>query len=267
MIKFRLKEIMENKGLKISDLNESTGISRNSLSLLINGKSQGIQFETIEKITKALNVDISDLFKNIFDYVSINIIGIKSAIGHFPPMLDNIKSKKEIEIMNNDNYSQYSFKVLDCSFIEDGIEKREYIPYRIMTDITGSNYVSIDINIEKSALSNEFKRVFDVAFDEIIIRRIINYYFIEKILQYEKSLFEQLLNTHFFTLNKIKLSAYLKGLEISPKFFMSVSVDLPKDLIISTNTELIDDLERLNKKSDYKYEYGDVITITNFKSR
>ncbi|HHJ5364059.1 TPA: helix-turn-helix domain-containing protein, partial [Staphylococcus aureus] len=34
MIIFRLKEIMEEKNLKISDLHEQTGISRNSISSL-----------------------------------------------------------------------------------------------------------------------------------------------------------------------------------------------------------------------------------------
>ena len=50
MIVFRLKEIMEEKNLKISDLNEQTGISRNSISSLLNGKTRGIQFDTLEKI-------------------------------------------------------------------------------------------------------------------------------------------------------------------------------------------------------------------------
>lgn len=165
--------------------------------------------------------------------------------------------------MNDNNYSQYSFKVLDCSFIEDGIEKREYIPYRILTDITGSNQILVDVNIEKSALSNEFKRVFDVAFDEIIIRKIVNIYFIDKILQYENSLIKELLNTHSFHINKLRLSSYLQGLEISPSFFMSISVDLPNDLKINLNKELLEDLERLNNKSDYKYEYEKYITISN----
>ncbi|MCD8911216.1 helix-turn-helix transcriptional regulator [Staphylococcus gallinarum] len=263
MIKFDLKKVMKQKKVNISQLHEMTGISRNSLSLLINGKSQGIQFETIEKITKALNVDINNLFKNIFDYVSINVTGIKTAKGHFPSMRDNIKIKEEIEIMKDNNYSQYSFKVLDCSFIEDGIEKREYIPYRILTDITGSNQILVDVNIEKSALANEFKRVFDVSFDEIIIRKIVNIYFIDKILQYENLLFKELLNTHSFPLNKLRLSSYLQGLEISPSFFMSISVDLPNDLKINLNKELLEDLERLNNKSDYKYEYEKHITISN----
>ena len=65
MIVFRLKEIMEEKNLKISDLNEQTGISRNSISSLLNGKTRGIQFDTLEKITIALNVDVAEDRKSV----------------------------------------------------------------------------------------------------------------------------------------------------------------------------------------------------------
>ena len=71
MIKFNLKKVMKQKNLNISQLNEMTGISRNSLSLLINGKSQGVQFETIEKITRALNIGIEELFEKSFNDIKI----------------------------------------------------------------------------------------------------------------------------------------------------------------------------------------------------
>ncbi|WP_239700247.1 helix-turn-helix transcriptional regulator [Mammaliicoccus sp. D-M17] len=65
MSRFRLKKIMKSKGLKISDLNKATGISRNTLSLLINGKSQGIQFNTLYKISETLDVSIGELFEEV----------------------------------------------------------------------------------------------------------------------------------------------------------------------------------------------------------
>ena len=67
MLHFNLKTYLKNKGITISELSESTGISRNSLGLLVNGKSRGIQFDTLEKISRVIDVDINKLFTLSFD--------------------------------------------------------------------------------------------------------------------------------------------------------------------------------------------------------
>ena len=56
MLNFELKKHLKDKDMTISELSEKTGISRNSLGLLINGKSRGVQFETLEKISRVMNV-------------------------------------------------------------------------------------------------------------------------------------------------------------------------------------------------------------------
>lgn len=266
MIKFNLKKVMKQKNLNISQLNEMTGISRNSLSLLINGKSQGIQFETMEKITKALNVEIDSLFKNTFDYVSINIKGKKRIKGFFPSLSNKTQRDrldKNIEVINENDYSHNSFSVLDCTYMEDSIEKREYLPYRIFIDVTGSNKIFIDMNLEKSLLSNEFRRVLNVEFDEIGIRSIVNYYFIDKILQIEQSLLQQHFKNHSFTIHKVVISSYLEGLEISPWMFKRTTVNLTKDYKPEIDNEIKETLDLLNEKSNYLYEYNNKITINN----
>lgn len=63
MISFNLKEVMERQGVSIQDVYKLTGVSRNTISLLYNGKSKGIQFETLHKLSVALGVkDFNDFF-------------------------------------------------------------------------------------------------------------------------------------------------------------------------------------------------------------
>jgi len=49
--------------MKISDLANATGLHRNGLTRLYNENTDGIKFETLEKICTALNCEISDLLE------------------------------------------------------------------------------------------------------------------------------------------------------------------------------------------------------------
>ncbi|MDW4174553.1 helix-turn-helix transcriptional regulator [Staphylococcus saprophyticus] len=60
---FQLKRILRAKGMNITKLSLITGISRNTISLLVHEKSQGIKFDTLYKIADALDVSIGELFE------------------------------------------------------------------------------------------------------------------------------------------------------------------------------------------------------------
>lgn len=60
MDELRIKEVLSEKGYTQKKLSELTGIAEISLSRSINGNPT---FETLQKIAKALNVPISDLFE------------------------------------------------------------------------------------------------------------------------------------------------------------------------------------------------------------
>lgn len=60
---FQLKRILREKGMNIAKLSLITGISRNTISLLVHGKSQGIKFDTLYRIADALDVSIGELFE------------------------------------------------------------------------------------------------------------------------------------------------------------------------------------------------------------
>lgn len=63
LIKVNLKQLLKKKGMTMTELHELTGITQNTLSLMANGKSNGIQFNTLDKILKATNSNINDLLE------------------------------------------------------------------------------------------------------------------------------------------------------------------------------------------------------------
>lgn len=56
-----LKHIMVDRDLKLRQLQEITGVSKQTLSAVSNGKS--CSFETAEKLAKALNLDLMELIE------------------------------------------------------------------------------------------------------------------------------------------------------------------------------------------------------------
>lgn len=63
MITIRLKEVTKQKGYTLTDISRSTHISMNTLSVLGRGESNGIQFDTLEKICRFLSVTPNDLIE------------------------------------------------------------------------------------------------------------------------------------------------------------------------------------------------------------
>jgi transcriptional regulator with XRE-family HTH domain len=57
----RIKEIVKEKGMTVADLSEMTGILAPSLSRIVNGGNTTT--ETLEKIAKALEINVSELFE------------------------------------------------------------------------------------------------------------------------------------------------------------------------------------------------------------
>lgn len=62
MLSLRVNKILEKKGLTPYWLGKQTGISQNNISKICNGETSTIRFDTIEKICKALECSIDELF-------------------------------------------------------------------------------------------------------------------------------------------------------------------------------------------------------------
>lgn len=67
LIKCNLAVIVAERGIKLSDIADYTGISRNTMSSLANNKGNGIQYDTLEKICKYLNITPGELL-TIIDF-------------------------------------------------------------------------------------------------------------------------------------------------------------------------------------------------------
>lgn len=61
-MKNRLKEIREKQGLSQEELSRKSNVSRTIISELENGKTDVITNVTLEKIAKALNKKVVDIF-------------------------------------------------------------------------------------------------------------------------------------------------------------------------------------------------------------
>lgn len=63
MIKIHLGRLLGERKMKMSELSRKTGISKNALSLLYHEKSNGVRFDTLEKICEALDCSVADLLE------------------------------------------------------------------------------------------------------------------------------------------------------------------------------------------------------------
>ena len=64
MLSLRVNKILEKKGLTPYWLGKQTGISQNNILKICNSETSTIRFDTIEKICKALECSINDLFES-----------------------------------------------------------------------------------------------------------------------------------------------------------------------------------------------------------
>jgi len=67
LIRLHLSRIMGEKRLKISDLSRMTELHRNGLTKLYYGETDGIKFDTLDRICKALDCSVADLIEYVPD--------------------------------------------------------------------------------------------------------------------------------------------------------------------------------------------------------
>lgn len=63
MIVSKLEYILRKRRIRISDVVRDTGLTRPSLAKLVNNKSGGITFDTLNKLCKLLSVTVSDILE------------------------------------------------------------------------------------------------------------------------------------------------------------------------------------------------------------
>ena len=63
MVQMRLKEVLQEKNISMSKLSRMSDISFSTISRIINDKNYSPTLTTLERIARALDISISDLYK------------------------------------------------------------------------------------------------------------------------------------------------------------------------------------------------------------
>lgn len=61
MLQFNLKKLLAERKMTISDLAIKTGISRKTISQMVNNESKGVQFATLEPVMQTLNASVDEI--------------------------------------------------------------------------------------------------------------------------------------------------------------------------------------------------------------
>lgn len=134
MIKFNLKQVMKEKNKTLKELSDMTGLSINTLSLLSTGKSKGIQFDTLEKLIKALECNLNDLIIMDSEYRKLKFT-------EFSVTKHGIFTLNKLE-----NYRIFN---VFCSFVEEGTGEENSLMLTVFfedenVEITVSGIMPID---------------------------------------------------------------------------------------------------------------------------
>lgn len=113
MISIELKKILTEKGITMTEVSENTGISKNTLSLLGNGTTKGIQFETLDKLLEYLSIGIQDLIgfssKKEIENLSISLEQVsdwETSKDYDDSVYEPVPKKKEKE-----SPTEYEFRI------------------------------------------------------------------------------------------------------------------------------------------------------------
>jgi transcriptional regulator with XRE-family HTH domain len=63
MVQMRLKEVLQEKNISMSKLSRMSDISFSTISRIINDKNYSPTLTTLERIARALDISISDLYE------------------------------------------------------------------------------------------------------------------------------------------------------------------------------------------------------------
>ncbi|MCC3711701.1 DNA-binding Xre family transcriptional regulator [Staphylococcus hominis] len=238
MLNFKLKKILNEKGMSITDLHKKTGISRNSLTLLANGKSRGIQYDTLDKITTALNVNISELFEIEFDKLIIKFQDKKKDFSTYTKLPRGYSEKKNWAIK--------------CLIEEDENLKESYIPYELIFNIGAHSSVEIDINLR----DHEFHDLLSSLFNNIEdFSLIFAYYFSQKVLENETYFIDHMnsvLSEDLYNDVFVYIRARGKFIKLVPISIKNKNLDKNK-----INTSVME----INKKNKNFISFDNFITI------
>lgn len=208
MIKVKLKDLLKERNMTLNELSKLTNINPKTLSFFQNQKTESVHYGTLEKISRALNVDLHEIIE-------------------LSPIIFNLEP---IEQQIHDNISNsYSCKFKLNSFIE--YEKEITIDeFEIGLEEINSHSLSINYNIDTLETIGGDKKVFinilsiDIPCNQSPIK-------LDKLTLYQLSLYK---NFYFSLAYSLTANFFLKSKNsytIDDKFYINY-----KELFISLNS-------------------------------
>ncbi|MEE6682013.1 helix-turn-helix transcriptional regulator [Pediococcus pentosaceus] len=122
MLSLNLKKIMNRKALNIKQVSDLTGISRNTISQFYNGKSKGIQFETLSKLVNGLDVHLEDL------------IDSQSSLPNLDFYIEQITDPDDLDILGDPEWA-FEVGLVDPEENTDAKNHGTVVKFRIPTKI------------------------------------------------------------------------------------------------------------------------------------
>lgn len=114
MLKNNLSVLMAERGLKIADLYNATGISKTTLMAIANNNSKGIQFETLDRLCNYLDVAPNDFFEYVPALLSFGDIELEKNINGY-----KFNCYIEKGSFSNTNYISFDLKAVSSLKMDD----------------------------------------------------------------------------------------------------------------------------------------------------
>lgn len=173
MIRNRLAELMQLKGVRVVQLAKETGISRNTITNTVQNDSEMYRLDTINKICHTLNITPCDFFE--YSPIEIDI-----DISHDPDVLHIGRTVNDSYVADDVNLE------LDIIFtlVKDGIANNiygtlKYLPQSVITTNalhTSSITYSLEMNENQNNLNELLSEVNKLSsgFKTMIYKKMIN---------------------------------------------------------------------------------------------
>lgn len=142
MIIVNLKQILKEKNITMHELHQATGISQNTLSLFANQKSTGVQYPTLEKILRFLDVKIEDLIQFSNSVYSIDLKTSVSKLEESTILTTNVISFNNTDIKGE----HYTVEMdIEAKIVKEDNGDVEYLLLKLLTPPTFS-----DLNFQQN---------------------------------------------------------------------------------------------------------------------
>jgi|SRR3712207_5445366 len=163
MIGYNLSVLLAERGLNVSKVSKDTGLSRITLSALVNNTGQGIQLETMNKLCQYLKIVPGDLFIYIPFDISFKF-----------QYTDNIT----IEIEHNNNKYEYSlYYSIDQQKTSIKNYLKEFVGYGCMLELIVYRFEYENEEKERDIIKNYLKQLpiqLYINFESEIKRKLNN---------------------------------------------------------------------------------------------